>query len=231
MRRGAPSTYSSAMQRNADFPPNQPLRFRIGINLGDVIAEGEDVHGDGVNIADRLQGLADPGGIVIPAAPTTKSKTSSPSGSKPRRAAGQEHRRARTGLPCGLGRSPARRHCRPALRAGWGRRHSALVAVLAAIAAGGASRQHPSTGLRLPSIAVLPFDKSPIRRTTAGRRHHRGPHHRLSRYWDFAVIARNSTEVYKGSLERSADRQGPERALHVGRSSSGREIRCGSPLN
>ena len=35
--------------------------FRIGINLGDVIVEGDDIHGDGVNIADRLQGLAEPG--------------------------------------------------------------------------------------------------------------------------------------------------------------------------
>ncbi|WP_037390117.1 adenylate/guanylate cyclase domain-containing protein [Sinorhizobium americanum] len=41
------------------------LEFRIGINLGDVIVEGDDIHGDGVIIAERLQGLAEPGGIVI----------------------------------------------------------------------------------------------------------------------------------------------------------------------
>ena len=41
------------------------LAFRIGINLGDVIVESDDIQGDGVNIADRLQGLAEPGGIVI----------------------------------------------------------------------------------------------------------------------------------------------------------------------
>jgi TolB-like protein/class 3 adenylate cyclase/tetratricopeptide (TPR) repeat protein len=41
------------------------LAYRIGINLGDVIVEGEDIHGDGVNIADRLQELADPGGIAV----------------------------------------------------------------------------------------------------------------------------------------------------------------------
>jgi TolB-like protein/Tfp pilus assembly protein PilF len=41
------------------------LRFRIGINLGDVIVEGEDIHGDGVNIAARLEGLAEPGNIYL----------------------------------------------------------------------------------------------------------------------------------------------------------------------
>ena len=41
------------------------LIFRIGVNLGDVIVEGEDIHGDGVNIATRLEGLAEPGGICI----------------------------------------------------------------------------------------------------------------------------------------------------------------------
>ena len=52
-------------KKNADLPSDQQLVFRIGINLGDVIVEGTDVHGDGVNIAERLQNLADPGGIVI----------------------------------------------------------------------------------------------------------------------------------------------------------------------
>ncbi|WEX74551.1 tetratricopeptide repeat protein [Sinorhizobium numidicum] len=52
-------------RRNADEPPDRRIDFRIGINLGDVIVEGDDIHGDGVNIADRLQGLAEPGGIAI----------------------------------------------------------------------------------------------------------------------------------------------------------------------
>ncbi len=41
------------------------LQFRIGINLGDVIVEGDDIHGDGVNVASRLEGLAEPGGIYL----------------------------------------------------------------------------------------------------------------------------------------------------------------------
>jgi len=45
--------------------PAQRMRFRIGINLGDVMVEGDDIYGDGVNIASRLQELAEPGGVVI----------------------------------------------------------------------------------------------------------------------------------------------------------------------
>ena len=41
------------------------IRFRIGVNLGDVIAEGEDIFGDGVNVAARLEALAEPGGICV----------------------------------------------------------------------------------------------------------------------------------------------------------------------
>src|SRR5713226_1265302 len=51
--------------RNADLPPSRKMEFRIGINLGDVIVEGERIYGDGVNIAARLESLADPGGLCI----------------------------------------------------------------------------------------------------------------------------------------------------------------------
>jgi len=44
---------------------DNPLVFRIGINLGDIVDDGEDIHGEGVNIAARLEGLANPGGICI----------------------------------------------------------------------------------------------------------------------------------------------------------------------
>jgi adenylate cyclase len=52
-------------ERNANIPPEKRIEFRIGINLGDVIVEGRDLYGDGVNIAARLEGLAEPGGICI----------------------------------------------------------------------------------------------------------------------------------------------------------------------
>jgi adenylate cyclase len=51
--------------KNADLPENHRMEFRIGINLGDVIQEGERIYGDGVNIAARVEGLAEGGGICI----------------------------------------------------------------------------------------------------------------------------------------------------------------------
>ncbi|MER8640385.1 adenylate/guanylate cyclase domain-containing protein [Mesorhizobium sp. M1365] len=54
-------------ERNADRPDHKRIEFRIGIHLGDVIVDGEDIFGDGVNIAARLEGLAAPGGIAISA--------------------------------------------------------------------------------------------------------------------------------------------------------------------
>ena len=52
-------------ERNAGVPPEQRIEFRIGINVGDIIIDGEDIFGDGVNVAARLQTLAEPGGICV----------------------------------------------------------------------------------------------------------------------------------------------------------------------
>lgn len=52
-------------QRNADVPEERRSTYRVGINIGDVVVEDDDIFGDGVNIAARLEGLADPGGICI----------------------------------------------------------------------------------------------------------------------------------------------------------------------
>src|SRR5215813_4204276 len=51
--------------KNAELPEHRQMHFRIGINLGDVVVEGERLYGDGVNIAARLESLAIPGGICI----------------------------------------------------------------------------------------------------------------------------------------------------------------------
>ncbi len=52
-------------ERNAGVPPEQRIEFRIGINVGDIIIDGDDIFGDGVNVAARLQTLAEPGGICV----------------------------------------------------------------------------------------------------------------------------------------------------------------------
>jgi adenylate cyclase len=53
------------IDREPDVPEERRIRFRIGVNLGDVIVEEHDIFGDGVNVAARLEGLAEPGGICI----------------------------------------------------------------------------------------------------------------------------------------------------------------------
>ncbi len=51
--------------RNANLAQDRRMRFRIGVNLGDVVVENENLHGDGVNIAARLEELAEPGGVCV----------------------------------------------------------------------------------------------------------------------------------------------------------------------
>jgi adenylate cyclase len=52
-------------ERNAEVPGEERIEFRVGINLGDIIAEADDIFGDGVNVAARLEALAEPGGLCI----------------------------------------------------------------------------------------------------------------------------------------------------------------------
>ena len=52
-------------ERNAGTPPEKRIELRVGINLGDVIVEGSDLYGDGVNVAARLEAMAEPGGICV----------------------------------------------------------------------------------------------------------------------------------------------------------------------
>jgi class 3 adenylate cyclase/Tfp pilus assembly protein PilF len=61
----AVAVQEATTERERDRPEAERLRFRIGVNIGDVIAEGGDLYGDGVNVAARLEGLAEPGGICI----------------------------------------------------------------------------------------------------------------------------------------------------------------------
>src|ERR1700746_3866396 len=52
-------------ERNADVPPDRRIELRMGINLGDIIKDGRDIYGDGVNVAARIEALADAGGVFV----------------------------------------------------------------------------------------------------------------------------------------------------------------------
>ena len=72
------SRSSAAMrERNADVPEDRRIEFRIGINLGDIIVEDDDIYGDGVNIAARLESIAEPGGVAVSGTVRDRSATGS----------------------------------------------------------------------------------------------------------------------------------------------------------
>ena len=59
------ATQSRTAERNQDIPNSEAIRFRIGVHVGDVIVEGDDIFGDGVNIAARIEPLAEPDGVTL----------------------------------------------------------------------------------------------------------------------------------------------------------------------
>jgi len=63
--RTAVETQTAVAKRNAGLPEDKRIVFRVGVNLGDVVIDGDDIHGDGVNVAARLEGIAEPGGICV----------------------------------------------------------------------------------------------------------------------------------------------------------------------
>jgi TolB-like protein len=63
--RNALAIQNAMRQRNAETPAEIRIEFRVGVNVGDVIIEGDDIHGDGVNVAARLEGLCEPGEVYI----------------------------------------------------------------------------------------------------------------------------------------------------------------------
>jgi adenylate cyclase len=63
----APEMQAGMDERNATVPEDKRIEFRIGINMGDIVVEDGDIFGDGVNVAARLEGLAEPGGICVAA--------------------------------------------------------------------------------------------------------------------------------------------------------------------
>jgi adenylate cyclase len=63
--RCASAVQAGMAERNAAIPAGRRIEFRIGINVGDVVVEDGDIFGDGVNVAARLEALAEPGGICV----------------------------------------------------------------------------------------------------------------------------------------------------------------------
>jgi adenylate cyclase len=65
--RCAAELQAALAKSNAPLPADRRIEFRIGINVGDIVVEDGDIFGDGVNVAARLEGLAEPGGICVSA--------------------------------------------------------------------------------------------------------------------------------------------------------------------
>ncbi|MDP6342211.1 MAG: adenylate/guanylate cyclase domain-containing protein [Alphaproteobacteria bacterium] len=119
-------------ERNADLPAQEKMLYRIGINLGDVMIDGDDIYGDGVNIAARLEALADPGGVCI-------SQTV------------LDHVRDRVDVPFDdAGEVDVKNIARPIRVWRWSPAGLEVVAVPATA--------EPPEAADKPSIAVLPFD-------------------------------------------------------------------------
>ncbi len=159
--------------RNADMPDDRRIELRIGISLGDVIVDGDDLYGNGVNIAARLQGLSEPGGICV-------------SGNV------LEHLHAAVDFGfVDLGEQEVKNINKPvhAYRIGTGARRSSPPPA-----------PDIDTVLRRPAVAVLPFDN--LSRDSEQEYFSDGLTEdiitALSLWRTFPVIARNSTFTYKG---------------------------------
>jgi TolB-like protein/Flp pilus assembly protein TadD len=171
----AVETQQAMTDHNSGLPENKRIEFRVGINLGDVVIDGDDIHGDGVNVAARLEGLAEPGGVCV-------------SGMV------YEAVRDRIDFPFeDLGEQEVKNIDRPVRVWRW--RPSAEGS-----AAGSVAAEEPLPLPDKPSIAVLPFDNlsgDPEQEYFAD-----GITEdiitELSRFHWFLVIARNSSFTYKG---------------------------------
>jgi TolB-like protein/class 3 adenylate cyclase/tetratricopeptide (TPR) repeat protein len=210
-------------ERNADTPQDQRIEFRIGVNLGDVIIEDDDIYGDGVNVAARLETLADPGGICVSRTVYNHVKNKVGLAFEPM----GEHKVKNIAEPItvyrvlpGPGRAASIRSFVPPAFSQ--RRLAAIAAAVVVLLSAGAAgawyalwrpnSEPPTTvvteaeaepALPLPdkpSIAVLPFDNlsgDPRQERLAGGLTE-DVITDLSRFRELFVIARNSTEAYKG---------------------------------
>lgn len=201
--------------RNAELPEPERIVFRVGINLGDVALVDGDVYGDGVNVAARLEHLAEPGGVMVSgtAYDHLQGKLDWPLDF-----AGEQHVK-NISRPVRMYRLrlDGKRARRPLLGmiARWAETAAAAIVALA-LAGGGVwwfLQPEPLSGK--PSVAVLPFDN--YGGDEASGRLADGLTEDiitdLARFPEFEVVARNSTEVYKG---KPVDARQVASALRVG---------------
>ncbi len=177
----AVETQQAVTDHNSDVPVDKRIELRIGVNLGDVVIDGDDIQGDGVNVAARLENLAEPGGICV---------------------SGKvfEEVRDRTELSFeDLGEQEFKNIDRPVRAWRWAADGSAAVV----------SRQadEPLPLPDKPSIAVLPF----VNMSGDPEQEYFSDGitediiTELSRFNELAVIARNSTFHYKGQSPKVQD--------------------------
>jgi adenylate cyclase len=194
----------------------RPFRLRIGVNLGDVIAEGGDMFGDGVNVAARLESMADPGGIYV-SAPVVRSV-----GRKPGIDFARLGLRRAKNLPepidvyavrwgAAAGQSPSRRWRQPlkaaavavailgTIGAAWTQRETLVAVVSSASGLHIGDQEQAPVDEQRPAVAVLPFDN--LSGDPAQNYFSDGLTEDiitdLARNDELLVIARNSTFAYR----------------------------------
>ena len=202
--------------RQTEILPERRIVFRIGVNLGDVVVEGEDLLGDGVNVAARLEQLCPPGGVLVSGSAYDHLQGKL---GVPLEFAGEQQvkniaRRVRTyRVQLDGTRGSWRLRARPHL--GSMKLVAALLAVLFLAGAGAWWFWPVETASAKPSIAVLPFNN--YGGDQAAGRLADGITEDiitdLARFRDLSVIARNSTMAYKG---KSVDVRQVGRELNVG---------------
>ena len=199
-------------ERNAGELEDRRIDIRIGINLGEVIVEGADRHGEGVNIAARLQQLADRGGICVSGKVAKEVEKKLAFGFEPM----GDQKVKNISEPISVyrvkvdGRAlPARRKNLKSAMPAWAMPvFAAIVLVLGgtAIAWHGVMRSPtlPPVATHVPSIAVLPFDDLSPDKTLGylGDGMSEDIITMLSRFPDLSVIARNSSFTYKRQTRR-----------------------------
>ena len=191
------------LARESELPEDRRIRYRIGINLGDVIVDGETIYGDGVNVAARIEALCEPGGVWLSRSVYNQVKGKldlafAATGLHQVKNISEAVETFRVALDGVVPVGADRRACRTRQRIGAGCGGRPVRCV---ILAGGIWHFWPvDPAMAKPSIAVLPFDN--LGGDEATGRLADGLTEDiitdLARFRDLDVIARNSTEVYKG---------------------------------